>query len=149
MHRIFIGVAMASAALLCAPANAETDVYKQGDTVLSITQDKYKIEIRDPLINPGNSTRMYFRPRNGNCTSLTYNESGKQLTIKDDPMCNDGKWGYVSLDVPSLDKILADADKQIEVGAKLGGTLKSYKVGFTASVTPDGKSVLIAGLGTK
>lgn len=139
------GAAVASASV----ASAETDVYAPGDTVLSITQDKYKMEIRDPLINPGNSLRLYFRPRNDNCTSLTYNDDGKQLTLHDDPMCNDSKWGWISLDVPSRDKILADADKQIEVGAKLGGTLKSYKVGFTATVTPDGKNVLIAGLGTK
>lgn len=135
--------------LISGSAQAETDTYAAGDTVLSITQDKYKMEIRDPLVNPGNSTRLYFRPRNDNCTSLTYNEAGKQLTLHDDPMCNDSKWGWISLDVPSRDKLLADADKTIEVGAKLGGTLRSYNVGFTTKLSADGKNVIIAGLGTK
>lgn len=148
MKSIIIGLATAAAVLLGGGAQAETDTYQQGDTVLSITQDKYKMEIRDPLVNPGNSLRLYFRPRNGNCTSLTYDESGKQLKLNSDPMCNDDKWGYISLNVPTLEKILADKDKKIEVGAKLGGTLRSYEVGFTAT-TPDGKNVLIAGLGTK
>lgn len=144
-----ISLAAAATLVLCGAAHAETDQYQQGDTVLSITQDKFKMEIRDPLVNPGNSLRVYMRPRNGNCTSLTYNEAGKSLKINSDPMCNDSKYGWVSLDVPSLDKILADSDKKITVGAKIGGTLKSYNVGFIATVTPDGKNVLIGGFGTQ
>lgn len=149
MRATSISLAAAATLLLGGVAHAETDTYQAGDTVLSITQDKYKMEIRDPLVNPGNSLRLYFRPRNGNCTSLTYNEAGKQLKLNSDPMCDDSNWGWISLDVPSRDKILADADKQIQVGAKLGGTLKSYEVGFTATLTPDGKNVLIGGLGLK
>lgn len=148
MKATFLGLAIAASVLVGTVANAETDAYQAGDTVLSITQDKYKMEIRNPLINPGNSLRLYFRPRNGNCTSLTYNDAGSQLTLHDDPNCNDSKWGWISLDVPSRDKILADADKQIKVGAKLGGTLKSYNVGFTATLTSDGQNVLVGGLGT-
>lgn len=148
MVKYAVKTSVLAALLMGTGAWASEDVYQAGDTVLSITQDKYKMEIRDPLVNPGNSTRLYFRPRNGNCTSATYDDGGKGLTLHDDPMCNDSKWGWISLDVPSKEAILADADKKIEVGAKLGGTLKSYKVGFTASLTPDGQ-VLIAGIGTK
>lgn len=68
-----LAVAMMVAFLVSASASAETGKnpteYEDGDTVLSTTKDKFKIEVRGPLLNPGNSTRVYLRPRNGNCTA--------------------------------------------------------------------------------
>lgn len=145
--RIFLKVAAAAivAATIPMAIQATTVQYAPGVTTLSITADKYKVEIRSPLVNPGNSTRVYMRPRNGNCTGAMYNDNKKALTVKDNPSCNDDKYGYVSLDVPSKDAIMNDADKKIEVGMQMGGTLKTYKVGFVATLDPTG-NVLIGGM---
>lgn len=127
-------------------AQATTDKYAPGDTTLSVTEDGYKVEIRDPLVNPGNSLRVYVRPRNGNCTGATYDQKKNSLTIHDNPMCNTSDWGWISLNVPGLSDILKDSDKIIQVGALLGGTKKSYDIGFAATVDSTGQNVVIGGL---
>jgi hypothetical protein len=133
-------------AILPLTVQAMTDKYTPGDTTLSVTEDGYKVEIRDPLVNPGNSLRVYVRPRNGNCTGATYDQKKNALTIHDNPMCDTGNWGWISLNVPSLSDILKDSDKVINVGAMLGGTQKSYDIGFGATVDPTGQNIVIGGL---
>lgn len=124
---------------------AMTDKYAPGDTKLAVTEDGFAFEIRT-LVDPGSSLRLYARPRNSNCTGANYDDNKKSLAWHDNPLCDSGKWGWVALDVPSLNAILADSDKTIEVGARIGGTLKSYDVGFAATVDPSGTKVIIGGL---
>lgn len=154
MIKSVIKISAVAALLVGTSAIAETgndpDTYEAGDTVLTITRDGYKIEARSPLVNPGNSTRLYFRPRNGNCTSPAefYDMQKKSLKVNNDPGCLEDKWGYVSIDVPSKEKLMSDSDKKIEIGARIAGMKKDYDAGVVVTLTPTG-DVVLAGIGTK
>lgn len=134
---IFMALLMGTSAWA---ATTQEDRYQTGDTVLGITQDGYAMQIRDPLVNPGGTTRLYFRPLNGNCTSAASSNFGAGVTIQDDPACRSlGAWGYVSLNVPNKAELLAVADNQMDVRIMLGGTRQSYKVAFTAALNSSGQ----------
>lgn len=131
---------------LLGPASAFASVDEldeAGETTLQTTQNSFDIRVRD-VTDVGNSVRVEIRPRNGNCVTANNSKvtwSGFtaldgmpmyqggvsdvdwDLTLHDNPMCTENKWGWYSID-----------DLKYNEGTyatTIHGTLKSYKIEIT------------------
>jgi len=140
-----IAMILGACLFAAAPAlAANCDTYAPGATTLSRVLDKYAFKIND-LTDPGNSARLYLRPRHGNCTvqPVQQKDDGTHA-IHDDPMCSNSKYGYFSFDVPAYSTIPADGTT---LGFHVQGTLKSYNMGVVFKQNPQKAGyVIIAAL---
>lgn len=142
-------------AWFAAPAFAMVDQMDEaGETTLQTTQSGFDIRVKG-ADEAGNSARVEVRPRNGNCvTSNAYKvtpsgvssidgtdmgqpaEVSLYPTLHDNPMCNDSKFGYFSVDRVS--------DFEHTIAYVLHGTEKSYRIEVTFSdLKGGGKSQVI------